>query len=48
MRASRQLGGPSPVKPEVRDEGKPETFIAGVAGGVKKRGDSEIHSNQQR
>jgi hypothetical protein len=31
MRTSRQLGDSSPVKPEVRDEGKPKTFIAGAA-----------------
>jgi hypothetical protein len=31
MRTLRQLGDPSPAKPEVRDEGKPEAFIAGVA-----------------
>jgi len=31
MRLSRRLEDPSPAKPEVRDEGKPKTFIACVA-----------------
>jgi hypothetical protein len=38
MRPSRQLGDPSLAKPEVRDEGQPETFIAGVAGGREVTG----------
>jgi len=32
MRASGRLDDPSPVKPEMQDEGQPESFITGAAG----------------
>jgi len=33
MRGSRRLGAPSPAKPEIEDEGKPESQIESVARG---------------
>jgi hypothetical protein len=39
MRGSRRLGAPSPAKPEMQDEGKPEACIESVARGeVRKTG----------
>jgi hypothetical protein len=38
MRDSRRLGAPSPAKPEMQDEGKPEAYIAGVAEEVRMSG----------
>jgi hypothetical protein len=34
-------------KPEMWDEGQPEAFIRGVAGGVKNRGNPELHHRQR-
>jgi hypothetical protein len=34
-RESRRLDDRSPVKPEMQEEGQPESFIAGAAGGRK-------------
>jgi len=51
MRESGRLDDPSPVKPEMQDEGKPESYIAaavegrmkmeGTAGRVESRRKSE-------
>jgi hypothetical protein len=42
MRTSGRLGDPSPVKPEMQDEGKPKSYIGGAAGGCEShRGNSE-------
>ena len=38
MRDSRRLGDPSPAKPEMRDEGKPEACIEGAARGSEENG----------
>jgi len=38
MRDSRRLGAPSPAKPEIEDEGKPEAWIESVAEEVRKTG----------
>jgi hypothetical protein len=38
MRDSRRLGAPSPAKPEIKDEGKPEAWIESVAEEVRKTG----------
>jgi len=49
MRESGRLDNPSPVKPEMRDEGQPEFNITGVAGGGgSHRGNSEPHRNHHR
>jgi hypothetical protein len=49
MRESGRLDNPSPVKPEMQGEGKPESYIAGAAGGGgSHRGNSEPHRNRQR
>lgn len=38
MRGSRRLGTPSPAKPEMRDEGKPEACIESAARGSEENG----------
>jgi len=38
MRASGRLDDPSPVKPEMQDEGKPKSYIGGEAGGKQATG----------
>jgi hypothetical protein len=49
MRESGRLDNPSPVKPEMRDEGQPKFYITGVAGGGgSHRGNSEPHRNRHR
>jgi hypothetical protein len=49
MRKSGRLDNPSPVKPEVQDEGQPKSYIAGVAGGGERHwGNPEPGRNQQR
>jgi hypothetical protein len=40
MRASGQLGDPSPVKPEMQDEGKPKSYIRGAAEEVGATGET--------
>jgi len=35
MRTSGRLDDPSPVKPEMQDEGQPESYIRGAAGGER-------------
>ena len=41
MRASGRLDDPSPVKPEMQDEGQPKSFIRGAAGGKQATGQLE-------
>jgi len=49
MRESGRLDNPSPVKPEMWDEGKPEFYIRGAAGeSGRHRGNSEPRGNQHR
>jgi len=38
MRGSRRLGAPSPAKPEMQEEGKPEAWIKSVARGSEENG----------
>jgi len=38
MRGSRRLGAPSPAKPEMQDEGKPEACIESAARGSEENG----------
>jgi len=49
MRASGQLDDRSPVKPEMQDKGRPESFIAGAAGeGGSTGATRETRWNRQR
>jgi len=49
MRESGRLDNPSPVKPEMWDEGKPKFYIRGAAGeSGRNRGNSEPRGNQHR
>jgi len=41
MRRSGRLDHPSPVKPEMQDEGKPKSYIGGAAGGRQATGKLE-------
>jgi len=41
MRASGRLDDPSPVKPEMQDEGKLKSYIGGEAGGKQATGRPE-------
>jgi len=40
MRESGRLDDPSPVKPEMRDKGKLESYIAGAAGVARATGET--------
>jgi hypothetical protein len=48
MRDSRRLENPSPAKPEMRDEGQPETCIRSEARGREKAGRLAESQNQRR